>query len=591
MKRAGVERGAMPIVHALTGDEALAVLEAHATCAQCGAPQQMLRTPTVPLRDLALPALASLDGQLEDSPCAACGGPLVVQDASVCYWPDEPGLPALGWQRRDGETQWFLAHTEEPLGIIPAASSVGDSGRIELLDDVSEELLDQAWGRPLSVRHRWRILLGEAMGHAGVVQGAPLGPGMAALAVRAPDEAASGELNALLESAMAALGFTLPIATDIRTFHGEGDAKEWTGPWREAVMDGTLAAFCVTDRAILASRIAQVAEEYDLRAAAAPLDDAPGAEAARERASDGAIWVCHVEGVRGVIDPLDILTETVGRALTLSEGLRVQLQRHARMSATCGRVIGRLQERVAPHPVHAHATWSVVVEGARHAVTVNLERVLMRVGMDDSHPALEERLGAVEDALHEGPAAEVLGCGCEHRWHLRQLRPAGWPSECNIGGATWEGIHDVAGTDFALVQAQECPHAVVISPDDSPWPGDDYEQVQMSAVALDGGDGTALVWADNIATLLAHAPLATALANELAARLGNGPFAAEAPSTDLIVIGAPDGETRAHMDLLLREVGRRLDAPPPDGLTLGYRALIAPGEGDGAIDLLWLGAA
>jgi len=578
-------------VHATNGDAALAVLEAHAVCADCGAPQQLLRTPTMPLCELALPTLASLDLDIDEAACGACGGHLQVHEASVCYWPDEPGLPALGWQRREGEVQWFLAHAEEPLGIIPSASTVSDDGRIDILDDVSEELLDQAWGRPLSVRHRWRILMGEAMAQAGVVRGAPLGPGMVALAVRPGASGAADDLNALIEEAICTLGFALPIATDVRDFSGEGDVKEWAGPWRESIMDGTLAAYCVTDRALLASRIAQVAEEYDLRAAAAPLGDTPGAAAARERVGDGAIWVCHTEGVRGVIDPLEILAETVGRALTLSEGLRVQLQRHARMSATCGRLIGRLRARVEPHAVHPHATWAVVIEAEGHAVTVNLERVLARVGMDDTHPALEERLGAVEDSLREQRDEEVLGCGCDDRWHLRQLRPASWPQDCGLDPASWEIVRDSLHTGFSLVQARECPHAVVISPESSPWPGDDYAQVSMSAVALDGGSGSALVWADNIATLLAHPPLATALANELAARLGDGPFPVEAPTSDLVVIGAPDRETRAHMDLLLREVGRRLDAPPPDGIPLGYHAQIQQGTGQGQIDLLWLGSA
>lgn len=580
----------MPIVHALDGDAALAVLEALATCVSCGSPQQVLRTPTVPLADLDLPALADLDGHMHDAACAACGGDLQINEVSACYWPDEPGLPALGWQRRGDDTHWFLAHTDEPLGLIPPGAD--DDGRVEMLDDISEEILDQAWGRPLSVRHRWQLLLGEAMSRPGIVQGAPLGPGMAALALRTDAAEPAGELNALLETALGQLGFTLPIATDIRTFAGEGDVKEWAGPWREAVMDGRIAAFAVTDRALLASRIAQIAEEYDLRAAAAPLDNAPGAAAARERVGEGAIWVCHAEGVRAVIDPMDLLEESVGRALTLSEGLRVQLQRYARMSATCGRVVGRLRGRVAPAAVHAHATWAVVVEGGGHAVTVNLERVLARVGMDDTHPALEERLGAIEDALREADAAGPLGCGCGTRWHLRQLRPDGWPEECGIAPECFERIRDSEGTAFTLVQAQECPHAVVIAPQDAPWPGDDYADVTLNAVALDGGDGSALVWADNIATLIAHRPLAQALAAELEERLGPGPHAAVAPTSDLLVIGDPDPEMRAHMEVMLREVGRRLDAPPPDGLPLGFRTTIAAGAGGaGAIDLLWLGSA
>jgi hypothetical protein len=164
-------------------------------CGECDLPGLLVGSSFSGLDELTLEGVSrSLTDRALDqagAACPRCGGRMRASLVTSAYWPDEPGMPALGWQiDGDGERRWILIDAPSPteagnleqisvslLGARDHANLGGDA-------DVDEDVLVERWGRVLSVRQHWRTIFGRLA--EGTKTIALVAPGLTLLAMRPP---------------------------------------------------------------------------------------------------------------------------------------------------------------------------------------------------------------------------------------------------------------------------------------------------------------------------------------------------------------------------------------------------------------------
>ncbi|MBA3382779.1 MAG: hypothetical protein H0T97_13090 [Actinobacteria bacterium] len=140
-------------------------------CQACGVTALASIETELPRDQLDLAAMADASTRVRGATCPECGGALEPEVARACYWPDEPDLPALGWEAsvtdgEAGEQSWFLFDHAPPIDgedALRTAQAILTFASRNELEEVSEQVLVLEWGRPLSMRALIRLLVVEAI--------------------------------------------------------------------------------------------------------------------------------------------------------------------------------------------------------------------------------------------------------------------------------------------------------------------------------------------------------------------------------------------------------------------------------------------
>lgn len=563
-------------------------------------------------------------------------GAAEVEDAvsvAAVVVPDEPGLPALGWEAPVGapeERRWFLidgvrgtrlaeAGRTPPVPERPIALDLARATRREIPEPRSEEDLERLWGRPLAARWRWRELLGAASAAPGRGQLAPVAPGLLGYAV-AVDVA---EVSAILEQETpdlealraqiigdlpdpATLRLERPrwVRLDLADLRRES-ALDWAGPYADALADGSLVAAGIIDEARLITDIEPIASRLGFQPVPDPKvpDIAHAAqgtepEDAQEEVPAAACFVADVHGIPVRIDAQDVAQTALARGCTLAEATALEIDARRAILPAAAVIIERMRERIGADLVHAYCLHAVCIgDPDERQMVFNLESVLPKHGNDPDNPGLAASIEGIARMIAEESPLQMLS---EERWFLRHLRSVKSDALGHLEPVAPQVIEDVSQRPFWLVAAVEDPYHLVYLTEDT------LADVGLDATALEAACAAGVAQAvfdmralrvtsergltlgvvctgSNIATMLAHRPLAARLRERLSPVLGRiGEMYPFAVTTDVIVCAVDPGHARDAVHRM-QAVENGLPGTPLAFLS----APLPSGDAAGRLDLHW----
>lgn len=624
-------------------------------CSGCGRPALLYGKSFEPAKDMRL-ELFSQGVSIEVAPdlaCSNCLQPMQVRSLTSVYWPDED-LPALCWQDvlPEGEKRWFLLPLEEPKGeddletlAALAAALEQPEGLIELGGDkqLTDRHLVEHWGRPLSVRERWRLAFAAVAATPGASEVAQVAPGLTIAALSAPalsDElysalvgkleaglsmaeiAADPQLQSLRDWSMRSLALVQELpqpeqALLVRLSEGAGQAgcfQEWLGPYAEG-LGLNLIGYAIVDVAVARAEITRIAANFGLPACERPQRSAEltlllGDSSERFSPLSDEKDVCWFEreGVRFSLEPVELAAKSVLTGVTIAEACAQALSTLAGRSevvAEAGRVF--LEEAGPDWSLeHLWIQETAVCGPAEKVGFVNLYGMLSKFGWDPRDSALLLRFRDIARPYVEpNSVAEATAriCGCGAAVAIRHLESS---TRTAIGRTGWERpIQDALGQEFLLAPALDCPHIVG-------WWTEEYVQralaegVDLEAELAAGVAQVGFVFSaellldvedlplavrllgPNAATTLVHPQLSAELARQLRPQLGGGELLlAFAPSTDSLVVAADPEQLRPMLERSISEFHASHGDELP-GSELGFLGLLAEDVvASGKITLNW----
>lgn len=521
--------------------------------------------------------------------CPDCGDehPLALRTQVVAYVPDEQDLPALCHEvRADGSDAWTLVAIARELITTPAelvaelARARADETRVVPLSEVSESELVRVWGRPLSLRAYWRLLVTSSQTDLQLVDASA--PGLA-LAVGAP----ATEIDR--DAFTAQIGDWLAPGTD-----GGGMVL----PARDASWGQALGEELASRAALGLAKLPHVRVELD-RALATISDEgvvkecnAPEGEAAAD-----ALWLLAGE-LRASISIHAVARHALDEGLTIAQAASRAVYRRVWELLVANQALTVVRELWGDRGTFEPRAIDDVGLGGGF---INLESVLDKLGWTPDPARLREqltRLVAAADGTEDG---RLPGCACGAGRPFLHLRSA---EETDILDVV-EEIEDLRGERFALVSTIDCDHMISYVPRDliATHFGGDVENAfemgvrrgQVRADArllrdLDGDPRVAVLAGDSIASWLAQERLGRTLANNVAPQLRAWKLFAVAPTTNIVLLVSADlpaEDRESWLEIAFHDVTARASGNPL-GYGLGFTAEIRGGDkGVGKIDIAW----
>lgn len=582
------------------------VAQAVYPCAACEVAPIMITAVPAPIHQV---TLDFLDESFADAAllapqvaCPECGGMLEVRQAALLITPDEPECPtlALVGDIDEGEItarEWrLLAGRVERVDGRPTPIAL--DGATTLGEDIDEERLQQAWGRPLDVRHAWRALIGQAMGDEGAV-GEVMAPGLVVALIRAEVDLQAIDEESIIAAAertggalAAVIGGLAPTDDGWAPVPVMGAAREaiaqWAGPWAEALREpGRVMGVVAIAPDLLADWTTGMMEPLGF----VPVDPPEG------RTADEAFWMMRA-GIPVGLELIEAVTTGIFEGITPAEAVARELGRLADLCDGAREVVDALIMD-GEMTVTVHALDQVHVDlGDGGSASSNLGSVLAKTGVAGA-------LAQLRGLTRVGTSGNM--CGCGESWLMRALRTPGFADSYTPPGHRLrdrQEVTDARGTVFASLLVQDCPHHVgymiegreTIPADEIPgrlYVDTRRIRLEGRGYPLRGIDGQAVgvaLTGPGVASVLVNPALGTQLLDEVARRVPLGPAPiADAPSTDcLILINA---DVAVDADEVIQTVTSRLGVggpTPPAGSHLGYRGqLRREGRGAGRIHIAW----
>lgn len=557
--------------------------------------------------------------------CPDCGSELTVDRALAGFWPDEENLKPLFWEAdldrsTLGEQRWFLLDAppfaEEAMGEITLALLRPDR-QITLGSD-GEDALAREWGRPLSVRSSWRLLLSRVDQEGGAETASPAS-GITLLAMKMLEDLELTDLLIWIEEKLQSVKKQFPGEGGwvIRLSEGAlspGGYTEWAGPWADKIGE-EIAAFSLVDRGLVAEAIERAVSRAELAEADPPANPLPEDSPEAEITSDvfdeddapdpDARWYTE-SGVPFAIAPGSVAGYAGIRATTLDEAAQQVVQTKVMLARMVARAVVHLQSAVTAAGFDAElrieSASRVIVEaggGKRYGV-VNLSNMLAKFDWNPTSDGLTDRIVTIlcnlKD-LSEQPGSVARSCSCDQQVYLRHLRAASF--QAGADPALTQELTDVTGRQFRLFPTVDCPHAVayLLSPavEQLREEGANFEELfergvrlarfSLQAKLLSDSFGArlgVLITGHNVGTVLAHPPLQKRLYGRLRKRLQlrpADPLWAFAVTTDVAIVVREQEEAierarDAVMELKMREHGLEgsdllFVAPPESKVSAG----------------------
>lgn len=567
-------------------------------CGNCGTVSFALRATDGPFEQLTLSAFAEPVEPVEVD-CPRCPGHRLRRGRTYAgFLPDEPELAALCWERQadDDAPEWFLLDVEiaenEPEARFALALTAGRNRRPLPVPD--EETLEREWGRPLSVRSRWRLLLAdvESSGTACACDPAP-GLRLVASPVPPPDQRTIETLLAVMPP-----GSTEMVRLSCNPTDPNG-AGTWAGPWADK-LDSTMIAYSLVDVDEVDRRIAQAALQWKIE----PQLDPPAGQkqpVVDPETGHDALWFRRGEITLPILAREVTAAAAVG-GTTIAEAAQLVVSQEAHRAELVLRLADHLQAAGAEVIVR-HTRELELVSGSRSLVLEPV-RILTRFGLNPDAPGLLAEVERIAAAVKQQDRSllDTLLCSCGQTRMTAQLRPEGFLDQRDDPPPIVSQTTDERGQPFVLVAALECPHQVNMLLGEGArllteegW--DVAEQIRSATLPdlyakasvvrdADGAAGSVALEGTNIATALAPPELVGEL-YELVSDVfaPQTELVAFAPTTHLVVV-VPRAEI---MQLRLDgAVAGRLNAGPLPGTPLGFtRTLRAHPQPSRLITLEW----